>query len=156
MRTITLSTIVAACILGLGACATPYQEMGLTGGVTATQLTADTFQIVANGNGYTSTATIERYALRKAAEVTVANGYDLFVITSAADQGRVSGVVSNSQSNGAGGYSTGVATPIYTPGQRMMVKMFKGPMPTRETASPNLYDARELLSYLVPPPAKDD
>jgi hypothetical protein len=124
--------------------------MGLTGGVTATQLTADTFQIVSTGNGYTSTATIERYALRKAAEVTVANGYDLFVIASAADQGRVSGVVSNSQFDTAGGYSTGVATPIFTPGQTMMVKMFKGPMPTREMALPNLYDARELLRYLVP------
>lgn len=146
----TLSAVVAACILGLGACATPYQEMGLTGGVTATQLTADTFQIVATGNGYTSTATIERYALRKAAEVTLGNGYDLFVIASAADQGRVSGVVSNSQFDSAGGYSTGVATPIFMPGQTMMVKMFKGPMPTREMALPNLYDARELLRYLVP------
>ncbi len=40
MRTRTLSAIATACILGLSACATPYQEMGLTGGVTATQLTA--------------------------------------------------------------------------------------------------------------------
>jgi hypothetical protein len=124
--------------------------MGLTGGVTATQLTADTFQIVATGNGYTSTATIERYALRKAAEVTVANGYDLFVIASAADQGRVSGVVSNSKFDSAGGYSTSVATPIFTPGQTMVVKLFKGPMPTREMALPNLYDAREILRYLAP------
>ena len=150
MRKRTLSAVVAACILGLGACATPHPEEGLTGGVTATQLTADTFQIVATGNGYTNTATIERHALRKAAEVTVANGYDLFVIAPAADQGRVSGVVSNAQFDSAGGHSTGVATSIFTPGQTMLVKMFKGPMPTREMALPNLYDAREILRYPAP------
>jgi hypothetical protein len=153
LRTRSLSAVIAVCILGLGACATPYQEMGLTGGVSATQLTSDTFQIVAKGNGYTSSSAIERYALRKAAEVTVANGYDLFLIASAADRGRVSGFTTNSQYNG-GGYSSGFATPIYTPGQTLMVKTFRGPKPA--DAPPNLYDARELLSYLVPPPAKDD
>lgn len=153
MRTIRLSTIVAACILGLSACATPYQEMGYTGGVSATQLTGDTFQIVAKGNGYTSSSVIERYALRKAAEVTVANGYDLFLIASAADRGQVTGLINNSQNDG-NGYSSGVSTPIYMPGQTLMVKTFKGPKPAN--APPNLYDARELLSYLVPPPAKDD
>jgi hypothetical protein len=152
VRTITVSTIVAACILGLSACATPYQEMGFTGGVSATQLTSDTFQIVASGNGYTSTATIERYALRKAAEVTVANGYDLFLIASAADQGRVAGFMTNSQFNIDGGYSTGSATPIFKPGQTMMVKTFKGPKPA--DAPTNLYDAREVLRYLVPSPSQ--
>jgi hypothetical protein len=127
--------------------------MGLTGGVSATQVASDTFQIVAKGNGYTSSSAIERYALRKAAEVTVANGYDLFLIASAVDRGQVSGFATNSQYNG-NGYSSGMAAPIYTPGQTLMVKTFKGPKPT--DAPPNLYDAREVLRYLVPPPAKDD
>jgi len=151
LRTRTLSAVIAACVIGLGACATPYQEMGFTGGVSATQLTADTFQIVAEGNGYTSTATIERYALRKAAEVTIANGYDLFVIASAADQGRVAGVMTNSQFNSYGnsGFASGYSTSIFKPGQTMTVKTFKGSKPSDAPA--NLYDARELLRYLVPP-----
>ncbi|MCA3740695.1 hypothetical protein [Phenylobacterium sp.] len=147
----TTSALVAACILGLGACATPYQEMGFTGGVSASQLGADTFQIVATGNGYTSAATIERYALRKAAEVTVSNGFDLFLITSAADQGRIASVMTNSQisSYGDSGYAYGYSTPIFKPGQTMVVRTFKGSKPS--DAPPNLYDARELLRYLAPP-----
>ena len=147
MRARTHSAVIVACILGLGACATPYQEMGFTGGVSATQLTSDTFQIVAKGNGYTSASAIERYALRKAAEVTVANGYDLFLIASAADRGRISGFMTNSQYNG-NGYSSGFSTPVYAPGQTLTVKTFKGTKPA--DAPPNLYDARELLSYLAP------
>jgi hypothetical protein len=149
LRTKTISAVITACVIGLGACATPYQEMGFTGGVSATQLTGDTFQIVAKGNGYTGSSVIERYALRKAAEVTVANGYDLFLIASAVDRSRVSGFATNSQYNG-NGYSSGFSTPIYSPGQTLTVKTFKGPKPA--DAPPNLYDAREVLRYLAPPP----
>jgi hypothetical protein len=40
--------------LALAACGTRYQEMGFTEGVTAQQVTVDTYRIIARGNGATS------------------------------------------------------------------------------------------------------
>jgi hypothetical protein len=55
-------------------CATKYQEMGFSGGVAAQQITADTFRIVARGNAYTGSTTVQDYVLLKAAETTKAAG----------------------------------------------------------------------------------
>ena len=59
---------LAMCLV-LAGCATKYQEMGFTGGVAAERITADTYRIVARGNGYTGNTTIQDYALLKAAEL---------------------------------------------------------------------------------------
>jgi len=72
----------------LTACSTRYQHMGFAGGVSAERMTADTFRIVARGNGYTDATTIQDYALLKAAETTVAAGGTHFVVVSAADASR--------------------------------------------------------------------
>jgi hypothetical protein len=143
--------LAAVALLLLSACATPYQDMGFLGGVTATQITADTFQIAARGNGYTSADVIERYALRKAAETTVGAGYDLFLLGAARDRTRV-GSVTTASANVYGGSAYGSATTfrIVKPGETVMVKMFKGAKPA--DAPENLYDAREVLKYMTPPP----
>ncbi len=62
--------IIAYLALSLSACATKYQDMGFTGGVSAEQLTADTYRIVSRGNGYTGATKVQDYALVKAAETT--------------------------------------------------------------------------------------
>lgn len=49
-------------------CATPYQEMGFSGGVSSQQMTANTFRIIARGNGYTGSVAVQDYAMLKAAE----------------------------------------------------------------------------------------
>lgn len=139
---------VLACALALSACATPYQEMGALGGVQASRITADTVQITARGNGYTDADTIQRYALRRAAEETVADGYDLFRISSDADRTRV-----GSQSFG---YATGnrysiwgssFSMPIVKPGQTLMIKMIKGARPN--PMPDGLFDAREVLGFIA-------
>jgi hypothetical protein len=61
-------------------CATPYQDMGFSGGVLAQQMTANTFRIVARGNGYTGTTTVQDYVMLKAAETAIQNGGTHFVI----------------------------------------------------------------------------
>jgi uncharacterized lipoprotein YajG len=62
--------IVLVAALVLGACETPYQEMGFTGGVSAAQMSADSYRIVSRGNAYTSNTAVTDYTLLKAAETT--------------------------------------------------------------------------------------
>jgi len=56
--------------------------MGSVGAFSGRQLDGNTFQIEFRGNGYTPRSTVERYLLRRAAEVTVANGFDFFIVVS--------------------------------------------------------------------------
>ena len=86
MRWAALILIVAV----LCACSTRYQDMGLTGGVAAQQMTANTFRISARGNAYTSPTTIQDYMVLKAAETTKQVGGTHFIIISAADASRTS------------------------------------------------------------------
>jgi hypothetical protein len=71
--------------LSLTGCSTPYQEMGLLGGVNAARIDEHTAQIRAQGNGYTAAATIETYVVLRAAEETLKDGYDGFQILGAQD-----------------------------------------------------------------------
>jgi len=72
-------------LIALGACSTPYQEIGLTGGVSAFPMTANTFRIEARGNGSTGATTIQDYTMLKAAETAKAAGGTHFLIISAQD-----------------------------------------------------------------------
>jgi hypothetical protein len=71
---------------GLSACATatPYQPnipgQATTGGFSEQQLEADRFRVNFAGNSLTSRETVEGYLLYRAAELTVGQGYDYFVI----------------------------------------------------------------------------
>lgn len=133
--------------LALASCATPYQEMGFLGGVQAVQITHDTFQITARGNGYTDPDTIQRFALRKAAETTLANGYDYFAVGGEADRSR-SSMVTSGYASGGRGWASGFSTTsnIFKPGQTVLIKAFKGKLP--EPAPAGMFDAHELMKYL--------
>ena len=69
----------------LSACATPYQEIGINGGVTAEQVSSDTWRIMSRGNVATSKASVADYAMLKAAEITRQQGGTHFIIVSATD-----------------------------------------------------------------------
>jgi hypothetical protein len=120
--------------------------MGVLGGVRATRITQDTAQITARGNAYTDPDTIQRYALRKAAEETIADGYDLFRIGSDADR-----TLNGSESIGyASGnrysvWGSAFSMPIVKPGQTLLIKMYKGPAPS--PMPDGLFDAREVLKF---------
>jgi hypothetical protein len=88
--------LVIACCAVAG-CSTPYQEMGFTGGVSAQQMTADTYRIISRGNAYTGSTTIQDYTLLKAAETTKLAGATHFLIISAADASRSGAIVSPGQ-----------------------------------------------------------
>ncbi|MCC7266355.1 MAG: hypothetical protein IT546_03330 [Caulobacteraceae bacterium] len=87
MRLRTAATIAALAVAaGLSACATatPYQPnirgQQVSGGFSETQLEPDRFRVNFAGNSLTSRETVEGYLLFRAAELTVAEGYDYFVI----------------------------------------------------------------------------
>jgi hypothetical protein len=129
MRVLILSASIV-----LAACSTPYQEMGLSGGVSAKQMTANTYRIEARGNGYTGSSDVKDYAMLKAAEITRASGNTHFVIIDAADASHQGQVVipGSAQTNvyGYGNYATAQTTytpaqaiSIHKPGQDMFIRM---------------------------------
>ena len=70
--------LLLVAMLSVG-CATPYQQMDRMGGYADAQLAARVFEIRFVGNGYTRRTTVEAYAMRRAAEVTVSHGFAGFV-----------------------------------------------------------------------------
>ncbi|MFT4076878.1 MAG: hypothetical protein QM647_15235 [Asticcacaulis sp.] len=141
MKKVTVIVAVAFAVTLTG-CATKYQEMGFTGGVSAAQITSDTVQITARGNGYTDPDTIQRYALRKAAETTLSAGFDNFEILSDADRSRKEGFSTGSYGRG---YAFASNYQIIKPGQTFMIKMRHGPIP--DGASAMVFDAHEVVKF---------
>ncbi|MCI3135429.1 CC0125/CC1285 family lipoprotein [Phenylobacterium aquaticum] len=72
--------------LTLSACATPtpYQPAGpgqaQAGGFSETKIEANRYRVKFSGNSLTSRDTVEGYLLYRAAELTVAQGYDVFSV----------------------------------------------------------------------------
>jgi hypothetical protein len=139
-------------IILLTACETPY-EGGLLFGVKATQIDATTLRISSRGNALTQNATIQNYVLLKAAEETVARGYDLFQIVGGRDTSRSGSVSFGSATaygtyNSATAFGTATSAPFVLPGQDVVVRMMKGEKGA--DAPPNLFVASEVLRYLGP------
>ena len=132
--------IAIALLLTISACATPYQEMAALGGVKATRLSSDRAQIVAVVNGYTDRSVAEQYALLKAAEYTIENGYGHFaIISQAAD--------ANKETNFTYNYYTGFQTYSFeNPRNDITIKMYAGSAPSN--APMNIYDARSIVTTL--------
>lgn len=147
--------LVLALAATLCGCATPYGDMTALGGVRAVRISEDTAQITAAGNAYTDPDTIQRYALRRAAEETVADGFDLFRIVDAEDRTR-SGVASfgYANANRYGAFGSAFAAPVIRPGQTLMIKMVRGPRP--DPMPDGEYDAHEVLKYLAENDAAQD
>ncbi|RTL64640.1 MAG: hypothetical protein EKK41_21140 [Hyphomicrobiales bacterium] len=99
----------------LSGCSTPYQTMGWSGGVDAERMTTDTYRIVARGNGYTSSTTIQDYTVLKAAETTKQAGGTHFMIVGAADASRTGTIVTPGQAQTTVSGNTAMTT--YTPAQ---------------------------------------
>lgn len=82
-----VALIASLALLGaLGACATatPYQPnlpgQAASGGFSEVKLEPDRYRVTFSGNSLTSRETVEGYLLYRAAELTLAQGYDTFTI----------------------------------------------------------------------------
>lgn len=69
-------------------CATTYHRAGPSGGFTETRLSPRSYMVRFQGNGYTSPSRASQFLLRRAAELTLENGYRYFVLQEQVDQSR--------------------------------------------------------------------
>ncbi|MEQ1706883.1 MAG: hypothetical protein ABL864_00955 [Terricaulis sp.] len=117
------SIVFCLALFGLVACATPYQESGFTGGVTAAPLGGDTYRISARLNAYSDQTMVQDYLLLRAAETALAQGAIGFVILDARDNSRTGTYVAPGSStttatvNTFGNTAYGTANTTYTPAQ---------------------------------------
>ena len=113
----------AVLALLLASCATGYQEKGLTGGFSETQLGENIFRVSFNGNAYTSMERAADFTLLRSAELAVENGFSYFVIIDEDQSTELSTYTTPTQSHttanvyGSGNYATGTATTTTTGGQ---------------------------------------
>jgi len=89
-------SIAAGLALLLGGCATtstPYQPVSasnrVSGGYSEVRLEADRYRVTFSGNMFTSRDKVEGYLLYRAAELTIQQGYDWFVIRQRETEHRV-------------------------------------------------------------------
>ena len=161
----SLKLMIAAAGLGaLAACAsvTPYQTAGRGGGYTDQELDDGRFRVTFEGNSSTNRRTVENYVLYRAAEVTLENGYDYFVILDS-DTEAMSSFVTNGTTFGGGGFGRrgffygggfgrgGFASTTATTRERrsylagIIIDAREGNKPAGD---PNAYDARQVINNL--------
>jgi hypothetical protein len=76
-----LAPVAVALALAACATATPYQPLrGSSGGFSEQRIEQNRYRVSFTGNSYTSRQRVENYLLYRAAELTLANGYDTFTI----------------------------------------------------------------------------
>jgi hypothetical protein len=106
-------TMIAALILAAAGCATAvgtaYAPAGKDGyGFAETRIEGDRYRVSFAGDGATPAATVEDYALLRAAEIAIANGYDWFRVVGRAVEEREKGGVGIGAGLGGGGRNVGV------------------------------------------------
>lgn len=144
------SVLVLAVLTG---CATKYQSMGLTGGVEAQQITTDKYRIIARGNGYTSSTTIQDYVLLKAAETTKAAGATHFVPVSSQDATNVSfgQTAGTAQTTFVGRsafttFTPGATYSIVRPGQDTYIQVLR--FKPNEPVPQGVFSADEIIRFI--------
>lgn len=146
--------------LALGACATatPYQPQRDGYGYTEQKLESDRYRVSFRGNSATSLETVQNYLMVRAAELTLAQQGDYFVVLNPQTEGTQSG---NAPTVGVGlggfrfgshgGVSIGFGgstevdkTAYYTSAE---IRIFRGVKPADQ---PTAFDAREVMTNLAP------
>lgn len=134
--------------LALAGCATRYQEMGVTGGVSAAPVTDDVWRISARGNLHTEAATIQDYVLLKAAETTLAAGRTHFVIVG--KQGAARGLYGTLALGGGteqGGFGL-LPQSRKEPGEDLMIRLLPVNAPAEDRAE--ALEARQIVANIGP------
>ena len=152
--------LAVAGLLGLAACGapTPYQPALDGRGYAELQLEDDRFRVTFSGNRLTARETVENYLLYRAAEITVARGFDHFVVADWEIERSTTYVSTMIGVGGAfgryevlgdpfGGLGAGTARPAdrYTGYANIVLR--RGAKPA---GRPETYDARSVLRRLAP------
>jgi hypothetical protein len=146
----------------LTACATPYGKYGILGGYTDSRIDENTFSISVDTNGFTNQQTTSMHALYRAAELTIENGFDFFVISNGANNSSsmamampgastsrttVNAYGSTAYARTTTTYAPTTVVPIVFPNSTLVIKSFKG---TKPEGVASAYDARSLIKHLGP------
>lgn len=141
----------------LSACAslTPYQQQRDGYGYTEQVLEPNRVRVVFAGSSATPRETVENYLLYRSAEVTLARGFDYFVMSKSQTEARSGSSPSVSLGFGGFGFGSrsgvGLGVGTTTGGDKRAytaqseVSMFRGRKPTGD---PQAFDAREVRSNL--------
>lgn len=149
------SWIVALCALLAACAATPYQPLTKGYGYAEQKLESDRYRISFAGNAQTPRDTVQNYLLYRAAELTLANGRDYFIVVGSSTQGEQGSSPSvgiglgGFRFGGSGGLGVGIGTS--TGGDKTAYRaqadilLRSGAKTEGDTQA---FDARELLSNL--------
>lgn len=154
-----LLVILISCLAT--ACTTPYQSYGFTGGYSDSHIDENTFSVNVETNGFTSKQTTFLYALYRAAELTVENGFDYFIVINSNQSTNSMAMISpgystsnttiNSYGSRAYGTTTTTSSPsiisnVEFPVMTLTIKSFKGAKPGDSSSA---YDARSVMKHLA-------
>lgn len=159
--TLTRQLCALALLVGLAACTspTPYRAATDDTGYRDQQIETNRFRVSFTGNSATPLNRVQDYALYRAAELTVANGYDYFKVASRSTDTR-GGVVGGPSvgvgvgggTGGSGGIGIGLSSMLgggYPEGYTvsMDIVTFRGEKPAADQSA---YDAHQVLQRLAP------
>ncbi len=156
--------VLTASLIALSACATAVGTAyapadGKGHGFTETRIEADRYRVSFAGDGATSPEIVEDYALLRAAELAVENGYDWFrIVGRSMDQQEKGGVgvgagLGSGSSGRRSGVSVGVGGNLGTVGgrkfytARLEVLMGRGERPGSDDGA-EIYDARSVIDTI--------
>ncbi len=115
-RILGLPAFAGALLLAACATATPYQPLDKGLGYAEQRLETNRYRITYTGNSATPRDVVENYVMYRAAEVTLNNGYDWFVVAdrdTRADprksNGGTSGGIGFGFGGGSGGFGSGIS-----------------------------------------------
>ncbi|NWG93283.1 MAG: hypothetical protein HXY21_12390 [Parvularculaceae bacterium] len=152
--------IIGAAALALAACATAvgteYAAADRAGyGYASTRIEGDRFRVSFAGDGATPASVVEDYALLRAAEIALENGYDWFRVVGRSLDEREKGGVGIGAGVGGGGRNVGVgvggnigkvgARKFYT--SNLEVLYGKGAKPEGDDRG-EVYDARSVIETI--------
>lgn len=115
------SVVFGLAVLGLVGCATPYQENGFLGGVSAVAMGGDVYRISGHLNAFSSQEQLQDFMLLRAADTAIAQGAVGFIILGYEDATRSSTLTSPGESSTTAQVTTygntayGTAQTTYTP-----------------------------------------
>jgi hypothetical protein len=159
-------TALALCVLMAAACSTPTPYGPATSpngdGYTTQQIESNRFRVSFKGNSLTNRQTVDTYMLYRAAEVTLQNGGDYFIVVNKdVDKNTAYENYGDDLAYGWGGgwgwrhgwagagFGGGIdyTRPIPNYDAIADIVTYRGPKPA---ANPNAYDAREVMNAVGP------
>lgn len=103
-------SLIIFIFLQINGCSTPYGPAGALGGYSDLRLDRNVYKINFGGNGFTSSEQTQTFVLRRAAELTIQNGYKYFVLLDANTNNNVTFNVTPGQinTNTTGNYQSNI------------------------------------------------